>query len=47
MKREKLPRKMKKRFKNLILFFSLCGKQYQKEQERNKNVKDCKRNQIR
>jgi len=44
--REKMPRKMKKRFKNLLLFFTLCGEQYKKEQERKKHGNDNQGNKI-
>lgn len=32
--RDKMPRKMKKRLKRLILFFTVCGEEFKKEQER-------------
>ena len=37
MKREKLPRKMKKRFKKLLLFFAIRGEEFKKEQEEKKS----------
>lgn len=37
-KRERLPRKMKKCFKKMLLFFTIRGNEYKEEQEARKNA---------
>lgn len=37
IKRERLPRKMKKCFKKMLVFFTIRGDEYKKEQEGRKN----------